>query len=394
MYAQSENETILKELDNVIANKTTWQKNKENYLSNIKSLMASAVTGEQRYGIYVGLYNEYNNYSTDSALVYAEKKLKLARELNHTRWINESVLDIANLYYMSGMYVETLELMHMIDRGSLSEDQYARYYHVFRSTYGGLRRTCISPEKTDEYQLKIDAYRDSLKMYIAEDDISHLYVVTDFLIEKGEYNSALQMLLRKYEDPQIGLHEKAVLAYSLSQAYLGLDNHNQAEYYLALSAINDITTPVREYRSLQELAALIYERGDISRAYNYINCAINDATSSNARTYLPAMTDLLPIINKAYEDQLAHKRMQQNVLLLLMALIIITLTILMSVVSKQNRRLAEDRLRQRRRRPRHRRRGERLHHRDAGRGPAHGLAAGYLVPDGGEAIEVELTMGD
>ena len=120
MYAQSENETILKELDNVIANKTTWQKNKENYLSNIKSLMASAVTGEQRYGIYVGLYNEYNNYSTDSALVYAEKKLKLARELNHTRWINESVLDIANLYYMSGMYVETLELMHMIDRGSLS----------------------------------------------------------------------------------------------------------------------------------------------------------------------------------------------------------------------------------------------------------------------------------
>jgi hypothetical protein len=341
IYAQSANETVLKELDNVIANKATWQKNKENYLRSIKSLLASAVTGEQRFGIYAGLYNEYNNYSTDSALVYAEKKLKLARELNNTRWINESVLDIANLYYMSGMYVETLELVRMIDRKSLSEDQYARYYHVFRSTYGGLRRNCISPEKAGEYQVQIDKYRDSLKMYISEDDISHLYVVTDYLIEKGEYDSALQMLLKKYADSRIGLHEKAVLAYSLSQAYLGLNNNNQAEYYLALSAINDITTPVREYRSLQELAALIYERGDISRAYNYINCAVNDATSSNARTYLPAMTDLLPIINKAYEDQLAHKRMQQNVLLLLMALVIITLTVLMSVVSKQKGRLAE-----------------------------------------------------
>ena len=66
------------------------------------------------------------------------------------------------------------------------------------------------------------------------------------------------MLLKKYADSRIGLHEKAVLAYSLSQAYLGLNNHNQAEYYLALSAINDITTPVRGYRSLQELAAFIY----------------------------------------------------------------------------------------------------------------------------------------
>ena len=191
IYAQSENETVLKELDNVIANKATWQKNKENYLRSIKSLLASAVTGEQRFGIYAGLYNEYNNYSTDSALVYAEKKLKLARELNNTRWINESVLDIANLYYMSGMYVETLELVRMIDRKSLSEDQYARYYHVFRSTYGGLRRICISAEKAGEYQMQIDKYRDSLKMYISEDDISHLYVVTDYLIEKGEYDSAL-----------------------------------------------------------------------------------------------------------------------------------------------------------------------------------------------------------
>jgi len=130
-----------------------------------------------------------------------------------------------------------------------------------------------------------------------------------------------------------------MLAYSLSAAYLGIGNQEEAKRYLIMSAVNDLKTPVKEYKSLQELASMLYKEGDIDRAYNYINCSINDALQSNARMNMPVITQLLPIISKAYDTRMKVKDRQQRLLLLSISILLLSLGIAMFFVYRQKKNL-------------------------------------------------------
>ena len=72
-------------------------------------------------------------------------------------------------------------------------------------------------------------------------------------------------------------------------------------YYLALTAITDLESSIREYASLQKLAQLMYEAGDLDRAYKYLNCSMEDAVACNARLRFIEVTQFFPIIDKAYK---------------------------------------------------------------------------------------------
>ena len=45
----------------------------------------------------------------------------------------------------------------------------------------------------------------------------------------------------------------------------------------------DMKTAVREYISLRKLAVLLYQEGDIERAYSYVKICMEDAAACNAR---------------------------------------------------------------------------------------------------------------
>ena len=152
--------------------------------------------------------------------------------------IEESLLDLSETYIDAGMYTETVEVMSRLQASTLHGEHLPRYYHIYRTVFNALANNCASNSKKSEYVELVDRYRDSLKMCLTPDDIAYLYVVTDQLIAEREYEA---------------VHEKAILAYSLGIAYRGIGDLENAERYLTISAINDLSTPIKEYQSLQEL---------------------------------------------------------------------------------------------------------------------------------------------
>lgn len=338
-FASDNLEQLLRELDRTIENKDIYEASKKNLIANIKNLLKQAKTEEQRYNIYSSLYNEYVNYNLDSAMLCANRKFEIANHLGNQDFIDQSKLDLGNIYIISGMYHETLELVRSINRNKLSHDQLPRYYHVYRTVYGEMLSTCASPEKRVQYAALVDSYRDSLLTTLGKNDISYLFVLTDGMNEKGNYRQALKLLNKKYEERSTTVHEKAMLAYSISVAYLGLGKREEAKRFMAMSAINDIQTPVKEYKSLQELAFLLYQEGEIDRAYNYINCSINDALESNARKNMPVITKLLPIISQAYSNKMKSRDRQQSILLLFISILVLSLVVAMFFVNRQKKRL-------------------------------------------------------
>ena len=79
-------------------------------------------------------------------------------------------------------------------------------------------------------------------------------------------------------------------------------------YYLAKTALLDMQMAVREYASLQKLARVMYSRGDLERAYRYLNCSMEDAVACNARLRFLEVTEYYPIIDKAYKTKEAEER--------------------------------------------------------------------------------------
>jgi len=337
-YASDINEKLLKELDRVVENKKIYEQNKETLIVNLRNLLSNARTDDQRYSIYCSLYNEYYKYNLDSALLCANRKFAIAKKLASQNLIDESKMDIANIYIIQGMYTEALDMVNGIDPNS-STDLKPRYYHTYRTLYGAMLSNCADPVLRVKYAGLVNEYRDSLRMVLGTEDISYLFVVTDEMNEKGQYRKTLDLLLKKSRYKSTTVHEKAMLSYSLSAAYLGIGNRSEAERYLIQSALNDLKTPVKEYKALQELASMLYDDGDVNRAYKYINCSIDDALQSNARMNLPAITQLLPIISKTYTTKMLARDRQQRMLLLFITILLAFLGIAMFFVYRQKKNL-------------------------------------------------------
>ena len=89
----------------------------------------------------------------------------------------------------------------------------------------------------------------------------------------------------------------------MSKVYKQLNDVENQKKYLALSAIADIRSGTREYRSLNDLALILYEEGDIQRAHHYIFKSVEDANDSSSSFRIMEASKLLPIIESAYQHQ-------------------------------------------------------------------------------------------
>lgn len=87
-------------------------------------------------------------------------------------------------------------------------------------------------------------------------------------------------------------------------------NREEEKKYLIVSAMADMKWAVKEYISLRRLATILYEEGDINRAYIYMRRSLDDATFCNARLRTIEVTQTLPIIDNAYQVKTKKEKKQ------------------------------------------------------------------------------------
>ena len=89
-----------------------------------------------------------------------------------------------------------------------------------------------------------------------------------------------RLLERKDIDP----HTEAIISSSLGWMYYELNDKERAMIYLIRAAIGDIRSATKETTALRVLAGLLYERGDINRANNYVRLHWKTPTSTMPAT--------------------------------------------------------------------------------------------------------------
>ncbi|HJA55965.1 MAG TPA: hypothetical protein H9951_11420 [Candidatus Bacteroides intestinigallinarum] len=342
LYAKDNKSTdaLLREIDGIIKNRQTYGAEKEARIADLKKLLVEAASDEQRYGFCGRLFDEYRAYNLDSSFVYAQRKEELAHRLNKLDYLDDSAMNMAEVMGTTGMYKEALELLGKIDKKTLPDYLYGYYYHLYRTIYGLMGDYAVTEKAKKEYYRMTDLYRDSLLQINASDSLGHALVMADKYIVHARYDEAIDMLMEYYSKPSLDDHAQAMITYTISEGYRLKGDKQGQKHYLALSAIADLKSAVKEYVSLRKLASLVYEAGDIDRAYNYLKCSLEDATLCNARLRTLEISQVFPIIDQAYQLKTKRQQQEMKVSLICISLLSVFLLVAIFFVYKQMKKVA------------------------------------------------------
>ena len=339
LSASNKIDSLLNELDKTVDNYQFYSNQKEEQLNKLKELLKYTSAYDQRYQICGKLFDEYKVYKSDSSLTYARKKLEIAEKLNNPRDIIDSQLNLADIMGITGLYKESMDVLASISINDL-HDLKPYYFYIYRTVYGFMADYTISTQAKRQYENLINAYRDTLLIINPPSSSTYIMVQSDKLNAERKYDESLQLLLNYYPQIKSDIHERAIIAYSIALAYHGQKEREQEKIWLTISAINDIKSATKEYISLRNLAYLLYEDGDVDRAYKYMKRSLDDALFCNARLRTYEISKMMPIIDKAYQHQTESRQSLMMKTIIIVSVLSILLMIAIFFVYRQMKKVA------------------------------------------------------
>lgn len=333
-------DSLLLKLDQAIKERPIYMEQKELKLVELKRQLHRQIPDEERFAILGTLLDEYRSFNTDSALHMAEEREQIAIRLGNREYIDNARMNKADVLGMTGMYKEVMDLMRNIHIDRLPVDIHPYYYHIYRTVYGLMAYYAVTAYEKKLYTELTDKYRDSLLLVNKDNLLIHTLIQSDQYNVRNEYDKAIRLLTDYLALQKDYEHDVAICAYTLSESYRLKGDKEKEKEYLIVSAMADMKTAVREYISLRKLAVLLYQEGDIERAYSYVKICMEDAAACNARLRKLEILEIFPIINDAYQQKTEKQQEQMKWALVSISLLSLFLLLAIFYVYKQMKKVA------------------------------------------------------
>lgn len=333
-------DSLLLKLDQAIKERPIYMEQKELKLVELKRQLHRQIPDEERFAILGTLLDEYRSFNTDSALHMAEEREQIAIRLGNREYIDNARMNKADILGMTGMYKEVMDLMRNIHIDRLPVDIHPYYYHIYRTVYGLMADYAVTAYEKKLYTELTDKYRDSLLLVNKDNLLIHTLIQSDQYNVRNEYDKAIRLLTDYLALQKDYEHDVAICAYTLSESYRLKGDKEKEKEYLIVSAMADMKTAVREYISLRKLAVLLYQEGDIERAYSYVKICMEDAAACNARLRKLEILEIFPIINDAYQQKTEKQQEQMKWALVSISLLSLFLLLAIFYVYKQMKKVA------------------------------------------------------
>lgn len=301
--------------------------------------LAKATDAHERIVAVQQLYHDFYRLQFDSALVYARMRVDLAREIGNPDTIAQAQITVAEALKCLGFYDQALAVLHSIEH-TPQLLQNSSYYYQCHSTLLSLSEITADKQKRQLYQERLKLYRDTIAHISRIDGISLSINNSEILKGQGKCAEALEILesyMRLHPHEQ---DRNPIFWFTLADTYEKLQRTDEAKACYTMAAIIDLRRNSKTYTSLQHLAMLLYEEGDMDRAFRFITLSMNDVVSSGARQRLDLAAGYLPIITSAHEQQHREIEQKRNIIIVFVSLSAIALAILLFLLYRDNKRLA------------------------------------------------------
>lgn len=320
-------DSCLVALDKAIGQYEQYAAIREARIDRLKAQLKAADTiSMDYYNLNHSLYLEYKSYTCDSAIYYLNCNMEWAERYNKSYLIEETRILLAHLMMSVGMYEEASERLKQVSRFKLSATLLRDYYDCYCRFYGELGAYTQDNSSKRRYFLLSRCYEDSLLTILPPGSYAHLERREMRKMTDGDVKGALQINDTLLSGLKSDSPEYALVTYYRSQLSRQSGDEEGELQYLALSALADIRFAITDHASLWSLAQLLYEKGDIERAYRYMRFSWEQTKFYNARLRSWQSAGILSLIDKTYQAMIEkqNKRLEQYVLVITALLVLLS----------------------------------------------------------------------
>ena len=336
--ARADNNKLYERLDSVIAHSADYDVIKEKRLKDIKLGAKFVIAATDKLRIYEQLANEYSPYVYDSAMVYVQRGISLAKQTGNSDYCNRFLITKASLLIERGFYVEAKENLDKIEISQSDPKQNFLFYCAQSSLYYNLNAYCQKMEFSKHYNELFKEYISKALYYCPKNSAMYYYMKGLNLFFSGRsineisasLNKAMQMI-----GPENRMYGRA--AYALSKAYGNNKLWEQQRRYLLLAAISDVMSANNESLALQDVALLLYKnKNDLDKARKYINQTLKDAHAYNSRLQQVELYTNLHVILSAYNEKLQKEAIWKNVTIICILMLLVVIAAAVVYFSRKN----------------------------------------------------------
>ena len=335
--ARADNNKLYERLDSVIAHSADYDVIKEKRLKDIKLGAKFVTAATDKLRIYEQLANEYSPYVYDSAMVYIQRGISLAKQTGNSDYCNRFLITKASLLIERGFYIEAKESLDKIEISQSDPKQNFLFYCAQSSLYYNLNACCQKMEFSQHYNELFKEYIGKALYYCPKNSAMYYYMKGINLFSSGrsinEISASLNKAMQMF-GPENRMYGRA--AYALSKAYGNNKLWEQQRRYLLLAAISDVMSANNESLALQDVALLLYKnKNDLDKARKYINQTLKDAHAYNSRLQRVELYTNLHVILSAYNEKLQKEAIWKNVTIIC---ILVLLVVIAAAVVYVNRK--------------------------------------------------------
>lgn len=330
VFAKGDLDSILNVLDQTIREHDAAVIQRESRIRHLQELAEGvAYNSMEHYNLNHQVYKEYKAFICDSAIHYLNENIRIAESMQDTDRQVESKLQLSYLLASAGMYTESIDVLKSVDRREVALNFIPDYYSCFDRVYGELSVYTQDKTLSGHYWDISQAYRDSLYAILPPQSDEYQAMTETQLRDGHKYDEALKINDLRLAAAEPNTPQYALVTYHRSLIYKNNNDRTGEKMNLCLSAISDIRSAIKDHASLWMLAQLLYEDGDMERAYQYMRFSWNATKFYNARLRSWQSADVLSLIDKTYQAMIERQndRLQENLLLItaLMVLLIVAL---------------------------------------------------------------------
>ncbi len=327
-------ETSLQRLDSVVAVRDVYIQRHQQEIEKLKKTLETTTFVNDKYGLCKQLYDDYQKFDPDSAMVYAKRCMELSLLTQRKDEYIQSQLDILSLLIYRGIYISARNLITKcgsIDK--MPQQLQAKFAIAIMDYYMRLHGAGLGDED-DPMNNNLKLCWNTYQKYVPRNIWQYDFYESSLL----HSNIIPRMLVRLRNIPQPSF-QAAMIQVAIASQYKLQGNDKLYYYYLIQSAINDISMANHEAQSMLYLIESPYIRNNYKRAYNYgMVCSENAMAYKDMRRSLDvvkAHTRITETFKNALERRATFMIVVITMLILSLAIIIALLWLILKKRKKE-----------------------------------------------------------
>lgn len=353
-FTEKDVERSLRQLDYVMRRRDEFKQRRVRHLDSLKTARNRVARVDSIGWLErtMEIAKGYTSFNNDSALLYFTDGYNMARDVasRHPGSPVGNTADSLGMEFrmrratylsVSGFVNDALNEYDGIDTTRMGSVLLANYYEAGRQMYSFISFFYDGYLSTYDYwnNRSIEAQRKLLPLLQPNTD-KYLLNLGEYYYNIREYTRSREILLGLIGRIKKDSSTYAIATHILASIALTRGDHNEYLYYLAQSAITDTRLATLEIMSLQELGGVLFETGDTRRAHEYVSVALNNAVESHASVRMMKTTELLSMVEKDHNVQIASWRTWMYAIIAVLLMCLMALGVAMAFLRRQLTRVA------------------------------------------------------